>query len=185
MRKGFTLIELIVVIAIIAILAAIIAPNAFKAIEKSRISKAIADFRAVKTATLTLYTDTGKWPCSPDTIDNIYVSDNPNMPLFENTFNYQGWDGPYLEAVPGRNDWGGKMGFEYGTVNPQPGTSPTLEELWLEHEGGNVGSPYAVPDPAAIAIDRVLDDGDLTTGAIRRGGGDAMALIWVIAWDQF
>ena len=38
MRKGFTLIELIVVIAIIAILAAIIAPNAFRAIEKAKAS---------------------------------------------------------------------------------------------------------------------------------------------------
>lgn len=40
-RIGFTLIELIVVIAIIAILAAIIAPNAFRAIEKANIQKAV------------------------------------------------------------------------------------------------------------------------------------------------
>ena len=38
--KGFTLIELIVVIAIIAILGAIIAPNAFRAIEKAKMARA-------------------------------------------------------------------------------------------------------------------------------------------------
>ena len=36
-RQSFTLLELIVVIAIIAILAAIIAPNAFRAIEKAKV----------------------------------------------------------------------------------------------------------------------------------------------------
>ncbi|NCC82098.1 MAG: prepilin-type N-terminal cleavage/methylation domain-containing protein [Clostridia bacterium] len=37
-KKGFTLVELLVVIAIIAILAAVVAPNAFKAIEKSKVT---------------------------------------------------------------------------------------------------------------------------------------------------
>ena len=45
MRKWFTLIELIVVISIIAVLSAIIAPNAFRAIEKSKITKALSDIK--------------------------------------------------------------------------------------------------------------------------------------------
>jgi len=56
-NKSFTLIELIVVIAIIAILAAIIAPNAFRAIEKAKISTAIADFKANKNAVYAFYAD--------------------------------------------------------------------------------------------------------------------------------
>ncbi|WP_333870599.1 type II secretion system protein [Desulforamulus putei] len=37
-NRGFTLVELLVVIAIIGILAAVIAPNAFKAVEKGKVA---------------------------------------------------------------------------------------------------------------------------------------------------
>lgn len=42
-QKGFTLIELLVVIAIIGILAAVIAPNVFAQIEKSKASAVIQE----------------------------------------------------------------------------------------------------------------------------------------------
>jgi len=42
-KKGFTLIELMVVVAIIVLLASIIVPNYFKGLEKSKIGKATAD----------------------------------------------------------------------------------------------------------------------------------------------
>ena len=61
-RKVFTLIELIVVIAIIAILAAIVTPNAFRAIEKSKLAKMHADFKLLKTGFLSLYADVGVFP---------------------------------------------------------------------------------------------------------------------------
>ncbi|MBE3588244.1 MAG: prepilin-type N-terminal cleavage/methylation domain-containing protein [Thermoanaerobacteraceae bacterium] len=63
-NRGFTLVELLVVIAIIGILAAIIAPNAFKAIEKSKVAAAEADYKSIKAAALNFYTDIGKWPDS-------------------------------------------------------------------------------------------------------------------------
>ena len=38
-KKGFTLVELLVVIAVIAILASVIAPNAFSAMEKAKVAE--------------------------------------------------------------------------------------------------------------------------------------------------
>jgi general secretion pathway protein G len=58
-RKGFTLVELLVVIAIIGILAAVVAPNVFAQIEKSKISAATSDYRAAKTAALLFTSNTG------------------------------------------------------------------------------------------------------------------------------
>lgn len=47
-KKGFTLVELIVVIAIIGILAAIIVPSVISYIRKARVAAAIADTRTIK-----------------------------------------------------------------------------------------------------------------------------------------
>jgi len=102
-RKGFTLIELIVVIAIIAILAAIVAPNAFRAIEKGKISAIIADYKAIKTGAMGYYADTGAWPA-----DGV----GPNRLAFVITDGVAGWDGPYLEKWPARNPWGGAYTFQ-------------------------------------------------------------------------
>jgi general secretion pathway protein G len=91
MRRGFTLVELIVVIAIIAILGAVIAPNAFKAIEKARISAAVGHLNAVKTASMQYYADLGKWPTSHQ---NLTTSTGDAA-----------WDGPYLDKWPAATPW--------------------------------------------------------------------------------
>ena len=49
--NAFTLIELIVVIVIIAVLAGIIAPNAFRAIEKAKLSRVAHDAQNIKQPT--------------------------------------------------------------------------------------------------------------------------------------
>ena len=107
MHKSFTLVELIVVIAIIAILVAIITPNAFRAIEKSKISKAISDFKTIKSAAYALYADTGRWPLNSG--EDVWISDSD---LLSNVHTWPGWDGPYLEKNPDPHPWSGRYMFE-------------------------------------------------------------------------
>jgi general secretion pathway protein G len=61
-RRGFTLIEVIVVAGIIAVLAGILVPLIFKEIDEARYTRASADIRAISSAILVLKKDTGKWP---------------------------------------------------------------------------------------------------------------------------
>ena len=61
-QAAFTLIELLVVIAIIGILAAVIAPNAFRAVEKAKVSHLAQNLGALRTAVLAYYADVGFWP---------------------------------------------------------------------------------------------------------------------------
>jgi prepilin-type N-terminal cleavage/methylation domain-containing protein len=70
-RKGFTLIEVIVVVGIIAILASILVPMVLKEIEESRSTKAYADVRSIATSIVVFKKDTAKWPnmdngCAPN-----------------------------------------------------------------------------------------------------------------------
>ncbi|MBU2044753.1 MAG: prepilin-type N-terminal cleavage/methylation domain-containing protein [Candidatus Omnitrophica bacterium] len=107
MKKSFTLIELIVVIAIIAILAAIIAPNAFKVIEKANRSATIADFRTIKTASMAFYADTGNWPVDDCEEALLKNQNNTTVCADINGGGISGWDGPYIEMWPAKTRWGG------------------------------------------------------------------------------
>lgn len=95
-NKGFTLVELLVVIAIIAVLAAVVAPNAFQAIEKSKAAAVESDYRAFKTAVLGYYSDTGKWPT--------------DIAVLDDASGIAGFNGPYIERIP-KTPWGGDYIF--------------------------------------------------------------------------
>ncbi|WP_315119383.1 type II secretion system protein GspG [uncultured Clostridium sp.] len=140
-KKAFTLVELLVVIAIIAILAAIIAPNAFKAIEKSKVATAESDYRAIKTATLSYYSDMGLWPNKEEKgkdEENLFIKGSGLEP---------NWNGPYLEKWPNKNPWGGT----YKIV-----TSGDTVKLELDK----------VPEKAAKKIDLDLDGTENPDGGI-------------------
>src|SRR5664280_778412 len=63
-RKGFTLIELMVVIAIIIILAAIAIPNYLTMTKRAKKSRVASDFAALSTALETFRTDWNVYPIS-------------------------------------------------------------------------------------------------------------------------
>jgi len=60
--SGFTLIELLIVIAIIAILALIAVPNFLEAQTRSKVSRVLADMRAIATGVEAYATDYGTYP---------------------------------------------------------------------------------------------------------------------------
>jgi len=168
MKKSFTLIELIVAIAIIAILAAIIAPNAFKAIEKAKISKALAQVDAVKTAGLSYYADTGQWP-------PWYDSFNPGRiinPFMENPdpANITSWDGPYVESYS-PHPWGGHISW---ACNDNVATWENQSGCWVTFNDdrpntSNSDNQGKVPENAMLRLDELVDDGNISTGDVREG----------------
>ncbi len=159
MRKGFTLIELIVVIAIIAVLAAIVAPNAFKAIEKGKISATIGDYKSIKTAAMAYYSDTGQWPGDGSTTAGFVTDDGTS-----------GWDGPYLEKWPARANWGGAYTFQNDNARDWDG------------DGSNDTARYVqvtnVPSTAANKIDVQLDGtAGLNAGSVQYSGTTLYLLV--------
>lgn len=122
-QKGFTLIELIVVIAIIAILAAVIAPNAMKAIGKSKVSAAIGDIDALKTAVI------------------LYATENDDV----SGITSEGAINAYLDNVPSKNPWGGSYNITYNATDEEVIIEVTnvpsdVEDALVEATGGIVES---------------------------------------------
>jgi prepilin-type N-terminal cleavage/methylation domain-containing protein len=64
-RKGFTLIELMIVIAIIIILAAIAIPNYLRMTDRARRSRVAGDFTSIATALEAFSVDWGGYPNTP------------------------------------------------------------------------------------------------------------------------
>lgn len=157
MRKGFTLIELIVVIAIIATLAAIIAPNAFKAIEKGRVSATIGDWKSIKTGAMAYYADTGRWPRSGY---GSTAGEFPRVGLITDD-GMTGWDGPYLENWPATNAWGGTC-YWY-----TPSTTGNRAYVYF----------YGASSTAGPSIDEKLDDGDGSRVGTARYSGRT---VWIV-----
>lgn len=161
-KRGFTLIELIVTIAIISILAAIITPNAFRAIEKSKCARAIGETKIIKTAAGSYYADTGLWPPAY----NLNTTLNP----FLNNPDVTGWDGPYVEKW-NYHPWGGHIGWNLSVDLDRSGIPDGCVILDDDRPGTGAGDNRGrIPIDSMVKMDEMLDDGNLTAGSVQGDG---------------
>lgn len=81
-KKGFTLVELLVVIAIIGILAVVAVPALFSNINKAKVASVESDYSSVKSAALSLYSDTNKLPTEANDLNTLegYMETVPTKP---------------------------------------------------------------------------------------------------------
>ncbi len=164
MKKAFTLMELVVVVAIIAVLAVIVFVNSFKAIEKGKISGIAADYRTIKTAAISYFSDTANWPSDGNAAASLVSNDN--------SF---GWRGPYLDNWPQRDPWGGVYRWRNDNAGAMTFGSG-VNERYLE--------ATSVPSGSALRIDSGFDDGNVTNGLIRYDAGTG-TLRFAVSDDSF
>jgi len=104
LRKGFTLIEIMLVVMIIGALAAMVVPRLTGRSEQAKIAAARADIESHLATALKLYElDNGNFPTTSQGLDSLL--DKPTSdPIPKN------WNGPYIEREP-LDPWG--QPYEY------------------------------------------------------------------------
>ncbi len=99
-RRGFTLIEILLVVAIIAVLAAMVVPRLTGRTKETKASVAQVDVEVNIPLALDIYElDTGTFPKALEE-------------LIANASNVDGWKGPYLKKIP-KDSWGKEYAYTY------------------------------------------------------------------------
>ncbi len=159
-KKGFTLIELVVVVAIILLLAATLAPKLRKEVAKARDAKAVAALGSLRTAANVYLADTGKgatkiYGTSADTAFIISDDNDSSEYLEPNLVTYL-----KVAATPAEDAVvaiGGARANSTTTVTYGGGKyidyNPSTVELSIAGSGtitGSVGSAYTVTSTDVI-----------------------------------
>jgi general secretion pathway protein G len=118
-KKGFTLVELLIVIIIIAVLAAIAIPKFSNSSMRSKESSLRANLKLVRNAIDLFRADTGAFPA---TMAGLTASTTVGLSAAAATCTVAAtdWRGPYLQAVPVDPVSGSAL--TYGTTTANVGT---------------------------------------------------------------
>lgn len=116
-RRGFTLVELMVVIAIIGLLAAVVTVNVMNQMGEARRTKAAADMESISNALKLFKVNMGYYPQQ--------LQDLWQAPANAG----RRWKGPYLEEYPPRDPWDQEyqyqiVGNEYEIISYGADSSP-------------------------------------------------------------
>ena len=175
-KKGFTILELLVVVAIIAILAVIATPQFLGAIDKSRVSSEIADITGIGQAVTMYNFDTSSFPLCGTSTQSATVglitgsAVASNILLANQTVPVTGYNGPYMTTYPSVNRWGGTLAYDVvGNAGDIAALTTSEGVAGLTAAAPANGSVVielaAIPAADAVALKKGVDSVTVASGA--------------------
>ena len=136
-KRGFTLVELLIVIVILAVLAAIAIPRFMDSGTRSKEASLKGDLKLLRNAIELFHNDTGAWPSATSdlTVTTAPSAGKDNAGAAK-TILAADYKGPYMQAVP--TDPVSGTAFTYST------TSPTVGKVTSSASGNGLdGTAYS------------------------------------------
>jgi general secretion pathway protein G len=125
-RRGFTLLELMVVLLILALLASIAAPQVTKHLRKAKVETAKIQVEALGAAVDSFNIDTGRFPTTEESL----------KALVEKPAGLDSWDGPYIKKKDSLIDpWGEPYHYQH----PGSGREYDIFSLGSDRKEGGEG----------------------------------------------
>ncbi len=106
-QRGFTLIEIIIVVIIMSMIAALVVPQLFKKVEKSKQHITKTQIIMIEDAIKMFKLSIGRYPTTQEGLKS----------LIEKPANASNWDGPYLEKGIPKDPWDNEYVYLYPGKN--------------------------------------------------------------------
>jgi general secretion pathway protein G len=116
-RRGFTLVEMLLVVTILGILAAIVLPKVVGTGDRARKQAAVTQINAFKTALDMFEVDNGHYPRGKNGLNDLVVKPNDanNWHQYMDNIPADPWGNKYIYDFPGRHN---PSGFDLMSMGP-------------------------------------------------------------------
>jgi len=143
-RKGFSLIELMIVVGVMAVLALGIYIFAGGSIDKSRVAKTESVITKLRAAINNYYSDTGYYPSKA-------------KQLWKNDAGAPNWSGPYVQPPRGNANLNGFYNMPWGGSGQIACSNGKYVALVM----------YGMNKGLCQKLDKAIDDNNLSSGLVR------------------
>ncbi len=127
-ERGYSLLEVLIVLTIIALIAALVGPRLMAQLDRSKVTAARVQVRAIASAIETMRLDLGRYPTNEEGI--ALLNEAPRGGDAEL------WRGPYLDAETPVDPWGGAYVYEAPEADFE---RPRVASLGSDGETGGEG----------------------------------------------
>lgn len=127
-EHGYSLLEVLIVLTIIALIAALVGPRLMAQLDRSKVTAARVQIRALSAAVETLRLDLGRYPTDEEGLALLVQSpqsDDADL-----------WRGPYIDAETPVDPWGGAYVYE---APREDFARPRISSLGADGEVGGEG----------------------------------------------